>query len=78
MLDRKAVKEFVMERLEETGNSPIPKGIKKKELIEAFCQFTEDDYFEWLKDNFASFFNHGNPDWNWIDNYITEHKIGNQ
>jgi len=21
---------------------------------------------EWLKDNFKSFFNHGNPDWEWI------------
>jgi len=24
------------------------------------------DYYEWLKDNFKSFFNHGNPDWEWI------------
>jgi len=26
----------------------------------------EDDYYEWLKDNFKSFFDHGNPDWEWI------------
>ena len=22
--------------------------------------------YEWLKDNFKSFFNHGSPDWDWI------------
>ncbi len=37
----------------------------KQRLVEAFCQYVEDDY-EWLKDNFKSFFNHGNPDWEWI------------
>jgi hypothetical protein len=73
MLDRKVVEEFVLERLKET-NSPIPKFVKKKELVEAFCQFTEDDYYEWLKDNFSTFFNHGNPDWVWIEKYIAEHK----
>jgi len=26
----------------------------------------EDDYYEWLKDNFKPFFDHGNPDWEWI------------
>ncbi len=34
--------------------------------MEAFCQYVEDDYYEWLKDNFKSFFNHGEPDWEWI------------
>ncbi len=24
------------------------------------------DYYEWLRDNFKSFFDHGNPDWDWI------------
>ena len=56
------------------NDSPIPKSIKKKELVEAFCQFTEDDYYEWLKDNFSTFFNHGNPDWVWIEKYIAENK----
>ena len=40
--------------------------IPKEALVEAFCQYTEDDYYEWLKDNFKSFFNHGDPDWEWI------------
>jgi hypothetical protein len=74
MLDREVVKELVTDWLQESGNLPLPENIKKKELIEAFCQFTEDDYYEWLKDNFKSFFNHGNPDWVWIKNYIKEHK----
>lgn len=72
MLDRKVVEEFLLEKLKD-GESRIPKGINKKELVEAFCQFTEDDYYEWLKDNFASFFNHGNPDWAWIKTYMKEH-----
>ena len=71
MLDRQVVKEFLNYKLE---GIPIPKSIKKKELVEAFCQFTEDDYYEWLKDNFKTFFNHYNPDWVWIKNYIAEHK----
>ena len=74
MLDREVVKEFVLERLKEKPSIPIPKSINKEELVEAFCQFTEDDYYEWLKDNFSTFFNHWNPDWVWIKNYIEEHK----
>ncbi len=65
------MEEFLDYKLEDI---PIPKSIKKEELIEAFCQFTEDDYYEWLKDNFATFFNHYNPDWTWIQRYIAEHK----
>jgi len=32
----------------------------------------EDDYYKWLKDNFKSFFNHGNPDWEWIRERIDD------
>lgn len=60
MLDRTVVKEFLSEEL---ARMKIPKDISKKALVEAFCQYTEDDYYEWLKDNLKSFFNHGNPDW---------------
>jgi len=69
MLDRKVVENFLFEKLEETG-IVVPKSVDKKKLVEAFCRFTEDDYYEWLKDNFKSFFNHGNPDWNWIREMI--------
>jgi hypothetical protein len=72
MLDRSVVEEFILEQFKEV-NLRIPKSINKEELVEAFCQFTEDDYYEWLKDNFDSFFNHYNPDWAWIKNYIKEH-----
>ena len=63
MLDRAVVEEFLDCELE---GLEIPGDIPKEALVEAFCQYTEDDYYEWLKDNFKSFFNHGNPDWNWI------------
>ena len=63
MLDRKVVREFLdgeFKRME------IPKDIFKETLVEAFCKYVEDDYYEWLKDNFKSFFNYGKPDWQWI------------
>lgn len=77
MLDREVVKEFVLERLKET-DVPIPKHIKKKELIEAFCLFTEYDYYEWLKDNYKTFFNHGDPNWGWIEDYLKKHILNKQ
>lgn len=63
MLDRQVVKEFLDCQL---SDIEIPEDIPKDALVETFCQYTEDDYYEWLKDNFKSFFNHGNPDWEWI------------
>ena len=65
MLDREVVKEFIEEKLEKAGIN-IPKNISINALVETFCEYTEDDYYEWLKDNFKSFFNHYNPDWDWI------------
>jgi len=63
MLDRDVVEEFLDCELE---GIDIPENIPKEQLVEAFCQYIEDDYYEWLKDNFKSFFDHGNPDWEWI------------
>ena len=63
MLEGRAVKEFLDEELKETK---IPDDISKEALVKAFCKYVEDDYYEWLKDNFKSFFNYGNPDWQWI------------
>ncbi len=65
MLDRDVVKEFLDCEFEDM-ELEIPSDISKKELVEAFCQYVEDDYYEWLKDNFKSFFEHGEPDWEWI------------
>jgi hypothetical protein len=63
MLDRDVVEEFLDCEFEELE---IPKDISKEQLVEAFCQYVEDDYYQWLKDNFKSFFEHGEPDWEWI------------
>jgi hypothetical protein len=65
MLDRTVVEEFLDCKLEGL-EIEIPEDISKEQLVEAFCQYTEDDYYEWLKDNFKSFFEHGEPDWEWI------------
>lgn len=65
MLDRDVVKKFLNCQFEDI-KLEIPADISRDQLVEAFCQYVEDDYYEWLKDNFKSFFNHGNPDWGWI------------
>lgn len=65
MLDRGVVEEFLNCNLKEL-EIEIPEDISKEQLIETFCQYVEDDYYEWLKDNFKSFFEHGEPDWEWI------------
>jgi hypothetical protein len=63
MLDRDVVADLLDCELEDME---IPEDIDREALVEAFCQYTEDDCYEWLKDNFKSFFNHGDPDWKWI------------
>ena len=63
MLDRDVVGEFLDCELE---GIEIPEDISREALVEAFCQYVENDYYEWLKDNFKSFFEDGNPDWEWI------------
>ena len=65
MLDRDVVEEFLDCELKDM-ELEIPSDISKEALVEAFCQYVEDDYYEWLKDNFKSFFEHGEPDWEWI------------
>lgn len=65
MLDRDIVKEFLDWEFEER-EWEIPKYIEKATLVETFCRYVEDDLSEWLRDNFKSFFDHGDPDWGWI------------
>lgn len=69
MLDRAVIEEFLDCQFEDTALE-IPTDISREQLVEAFCQYVEDDYYEWLKDNFKSFFNHGDPDWEWIGERI--------
>ena len=71
MLSRKVVREFLDEKLEEIE---VPDDIYKEVLVEAFCKYAEDDYYEWLKDNFKSFFNYGKPDWQWIRERIKKYR----
>jgi hypothetical protein len=65
MLDRVVVEVFLDWQFEDS-DIEIPTDISKSTLVETFCLYTEDDYYEWLKDNFKSFFNHSEPNWNWI------------
>ena len=58
MLDRDVVAELLDCKFNDL-ELEIPKNMDKEALVEAFCQYVEDDYYEWLKDNFKSFFNHG-------------------
>jgi len=77
MLDRDVIEEFLDCQFEDM-ELEIPKDISKEQLVEVFYQYVEDDYYEWLKDNFKSFFNHGNLDWEWIRGRVkaatVEHK----
>jgi len=63
MLDRKVIKDFLEDRLE---GIKIPQDIPIKILVETFCEYVEDDYYGWLKDNFKSFFEHRTRNWDWI------------
>jgi hypothetical protein len=47
VLDRAVVEEFLDCRFKEL-RIEIPKGIKKEALVEASCQYVQDDYYEWL------------------------------
>ncbi|MBA7519822.1 hypothetical protein ES705_11910 [subsurface metagenome] len=71
MLDRKVVREFLDEELKKNRNNP--KDVFKKELVKTFCKYVEDDYYEWLKDNFKSFFDYGNPNWQWARERIKKY-----
>jgi len=71
MLEGRVIKEFLDEEFKETE---IPDDISKEALVEAFCKYIEDDYYEWLKDNFKSFFNYSNPDWKWIREKIKKYR----
>lgn len=62
MLDQSVVEEFLIDELAD-AEIEIPEDIRMSDLVRAFCEYTEDDYYEWLKDNFKSFFNRN---WDWI------------
>lgn len=73
MLDRQVVKEFLEEALD---GIEVPKDITFDKLVDAFCKYTEDDYYEWLKDNYKSFFHslsQNETDWDWIRERISHY-----
>ena len=70
MLDREVVKEFMSEEFSER-DIEIPDDISEDVLVETFCKYVENDYYEWLKDNFNSFFNE--RDWDWIKDRIEQY-----
>jgi len=63
MIDREVIREYLSEEL---SGIEIPKDIPHNVLIETFCRYIEDDYYNWIKDNFMTFFDDGDPDWDWI------------
>ena len=65
MLDREAIEEFLDTELEYLGVE-VPPDIPKGSLVEAFCEYVEEDYSQWLRENLAAFFNDGEPDWDWV------------
>ncbi|MBU4483776.1 MAG: hypothetical protein KKG62_06690 [Actinobacteria bacterium] len=71
MLDREVVGEFLDE---EFKRMEIPDDIFKEAVVEAFCKYVENDYYEWLEDNFKSFFNYGKPDWKWVRERIKKYR----
>lgn len=73
MLDREVVEDFLDEELE---GIEIPDDIPKEALVETFCQYVENDYYDWLRDNFKTFFNDYKPDWNWIRESIKKYASG--
>ena len=74
MLHRQTIEEdFLNEKFKELEIT-IPDCISKNDIVETFCRYTEDDLYEWLNDNFKSFFNNGNPDWEWVKDRIKHYK----
>lgn len=72
MLDREVVKEYISEEFTYL-KIDMPDKLDIDSLTETFCRYAEDDLYEWLKDNFKSFFGHSQPDWNRIRKKIEEY-----
>lgn len=72
MLDRGVVEEFLDAEFEDS-DWEIPADISKKDLVETFALYVEDDLGDWLDDNFKSFFD-ADPDWDCIREQIKRYK----
>lgn len=69
MLDRAVIADLVKGEMKEQ-DIKLPQNMNFKKLVETFCQFMENDYYEWFRDNYKTFFNHGNPSWKQIKEQI--------
>lgn len=58
-IDREVIAEFLEEKL----NGDIPEDVSIDDLTCIFAEYVENDFYEWLKDNFKSFFN----SYSWMD-----------
>jgi hypothetical protein len=65
MLNRAVVREFLTEEFNDSGMD-VPQDIDMAALTETFCEYVEADYYDWLKDNFKSFFDGCPFDWGWV------------
>lgn len=69
MLNRAQLETFV-EMMFKEKRIELPEDIELEDIVEAFCQYLDDDLNEWLKIKFFSFFlltsGEGNIDWNWV------------
>jgi len=71
MLDRDVVRDFLEDKFEE-AQIELPENIKLDALVETFCLYVENDYYEWLNDNYKSFFE--GSDWSWIRGKIRKYQ----
>ncbi len=66
MLDRQVVKGFLEDNLKD-WTAKQPEHIDFNDLVETFCLYVENDYYEWLKENLRSFFCVSSGEINWGD-----------
>lgn len=69
MLNRAQLETF-MEMMFEEKRIELPEDIELEDVVEAFCQYCDEELNEWLKIKFSNFFltssSEGNIDWNWV------------
>ncbi|MCK4234054.1 hypothetical protein KAU34_05600 [candidate division WOR-3 bacterium] len=74
MLNRAQLETF-MEMMFEEKRIELPEDIELEDVVEAFCQYCDDELVDWLKMRFSSFFLMGSGessiDWNWVRQNIS-------
>jgi hypothetical protein len=69
MLNRAQLEAFLELMLKEK-RIELPEDIELDDIVEAFCQYLDEDLNEWLKIKFSNFFPitsaEDTVDWNWV------------